>query len=83
MVPPLSNGRHPVEIQDVYVGGILWIRQRDSISSKCPDLQLDPNFYNHPAVVIKLKKVDVKEHLVTIAPVSIRVLSYSDCYYKS
>jgi len=80
---PLQNERHPVRIEDVYVGGILWIRRQSSISSQFPDLALDPGSYNHPAIVIRLKKQDVSEPLVTIAPVSTQLTLFYLCHDQS
>ena len=69
---PFSTERASVEIEDVHVGGILWIRRRRAISSNDSEPPPEPNSYNHPAVVVRLKKLEVGEPLVTIAPVSIQ-----------
>ena len=76
---PPHNDRAAVEIEDVQVGGVLWIRRQKFISSRYSNLQLDPNSYNHPAIVIKVKKLDGKEPLVTIAPVSMKQACSSWC----
>jgi len=76
---PLHNDRAPVAIGDVQCGGILWIRPRKYITSRCTDLQLDPNSYNHPAIVIRVKKPGFEEPLVTIPPISIQTTSCYSC----
>jgi hypothetical protein len=68
---PTSEARMPVETADVHVGGILWIRRKNSIDTELTHcLNLDTNAFNHPAVVIRSKKQEMEGTLVTIAPVS-------------
>jgi hypothetical protein len=77
-IPP-AEPRIPVDVVDVHVGGIVWIRRRNDIYPKFVNgLPLDPNSYNHPAVVIRKKKQENDETLVTIAPVRTQI---GPCWY--
>jgi hypothetical protein len=72
---PISTAepRIPVDAVDVHVGGIVWIRRKNDIDPKFTNgLPLDPNAYNHPAVVIRKKKQENDEILIIVAPVRYR-----------